>query len=181
MNTKKVCLGLASMLSMICAPALACGGDGYQGSYGNGFGNMSMQQNYGQRNRHHRRHYRQWQQRQLSQNDPYYNYWNQNPAQYQGFLQSQQNLPGLVSQGVITPQEQALLAQQMAAYQQQMNGGYGNPYAQNPFGYTSYPGGNGAVGNFINGIAGNGGNPFINAAIPGLLQRLAGYWGGQTY
>ncbi len=197
MNIKKVCLGLALMLPMICAPAaLACGDDNYQGSYGNNGGNggwrnqqASVQQNYGGRNgsgNWQRKMQRRmaWQQRQLAANDPNYNYWQQNPSQYQSLWQSQQN-PNLVNQGVISPQEQALLNAQMQAYQQQMNGNvnpygsYNDPYAaQNPYGYTNYSGG--TAGNALNGLSGNGmSSPFISAAMPGILQRLAGYFGNQ--
>jgi hypothetical protein len=194
MNIKKVCIGLALMLPMICAPdalAQSCGGNNYNGpgnwqssqGYGNGMrGNgmrgNSMQSNNWQRKMQRKMARRAWKQRQLAMNDPNYNYWNQNPGQFQSLWRSQQDMGDLLNGGIISPQEKAMLEAQLAASQ---NGGaiipaggiYNDPY--NPYGYVSAN--NGMLGNLGAGL-GNGGNPFINAAMPALLQRLQGYWGG---
>lgn len=197
MNVKKICLSLALLLPMVCAPAaLACGDDdGYQSNYGNNGrrGGWQNQSGYnGQdRSRWQRKMARKmaWKQRQLASNDPYYRYWSQNPSQYQSLWRSQQELNNLLGQGVISPQEKMLLEQQIAAYQGQINNnpylngsGYADPYApQYPYGYSNYQGT--VTGNLVNGLTGNGlngnGNPFISASVPGLLQKLASYWNGQ--
>lgn len=200
MNIKKVCIGLALMLPMVVAPeafAQSCGqSNNWQGSFNqNGFGqNAGYGQNgYGQGNWRHGKHRnkmqrkmqrRMWQQRQLSQNDPNYGYWNAHPNEYQSLWRSQAEMDSLLGGGIISPQEKAMLEAQFAAYGQPANLGnlgingqipYGQvPFGQDPYAYANYPAtNNGILGNLLNG--GNS-NPYVNGAMPGLLQRLAGYW-----
>jgi len=84
----------------------------------------------------------------------YTGYWSQNSQQHEVFRRAGQQLDQLQAQGLISPQEHAMLEAQMqldhAAYD-------GQPLPQG-FGYNSA-------------------NPFVNPAVPGILQRLAGTWG----
>ncbi|MBX9770133.1 MAG: hypothetical protein K2X29_02110 [Candidatus Obscuribacterales bacterium] len=84
----------------------------------------------------------------------YTGYWNQNQQQHEVLRRAGQQLDQLQAQGLISPQEHAMLETQMqldhAAYD-------GQPLPQG-FGYSSA-------------------NPFVNPAVPGVLQRLAGTWG----
>lgn len=202
MNTKKVCVGLALMLSMIVAPeafAQNCGQSGnWQSSYQNGYGQNAEfgQDGYGQNSwrnggKHRRKMQRKmqrrmWQQRQLSANDPNYNYWNSHANEYQSLWRSQAEMDSLLGGGIISPQEKAMLEAQLASYGQQGNLGINGQvpfgqapfgqvaYGQDPYAYANYPqANNGILGNLLNG--GNS-NPYVNGAMPGLLQRLAGYW-----
>ena len=194
MNIKKVCIGLALMLPMIVAPeafAQSCGqSNNWQSRYQNDYGQNAGygQSGYGQDNWRGRKHRqkmqrkmqrRMWQQRQLSQSDPYYNYWNSHPNEYQSLWRSQAEMDSLLGGGIISPQEKAMLDAQLAAYGQQGNLGINSqlPYGQTSYGqdpYAYYPASNnGILGNLL---AGGNSTPYINGAVPGLLQRLAGYW-----
>ena len=193
MNIKKVFVAFALLVPLILAPSAIAQGCGQA----NGWQQNSWQQqhHYGKQQRKLQRKMQkrmaaQWQQRQLASNDPNYSYWRQNPSEYQSLWRSQQELDALIKNGVISANDKALLEAQMAAYalQQQnqyanainYNNGYG--YGQNvdysrqsPYNYNNQNGG--LLNNLLGGTTGNASTPYVNSALPGILQRLASYWG----
>ncbi len=84
----------------------------------------------------------------------YLNYWNQNPQQHQMLRRSEQEAHELLQQGIITPQEHAILDAQWQADHAAFDG---RPLPQNfNYGFQS---------------------PYVNPSVPSILQKLRANWG----
>ncbi len=83
----------------------------------------------------------------------YVNYWNKNPQQHQVLRRSEQEAHELLRQGIITPQEHAILDAQWQADHAAYDG---RQLPQNfNYGFQS---------------------PYVNPSVPGILQKLGAYW-----
>lgn len=85
----------------------------------------------------------------------YTNYWNQHSNEHAALLRAEREADQLAAQGLITQQEHALLDAQLQADHAAFDG----QSLPNGFGY-----------NFQS-------SPYVNPAVPGILQRLANTWG----
>ncbi|MBX9685690.1 MAG: hypothetical protein K2X27_03245 [Candidatus Obscuribacterales bacterium] len=108
--------------------------------------------------RHHGLSRRKWQSTWLTPNNPNYgyyqtynSYWQQHPQDHMALEQAEQKYHQLVAQGVLTPQEHASLDAQLQAQHARSDA------LQNNF--NTY------------------GNPYINQQMPGIINKLRGYFG----
>ncbi len=85
----------------------------------------------------------------------YTNYWNQHSQEHTALRRAEREADQLAAQGLITPQEHALLHAQWQAD----HAAYDGRALPNNFGY-----------NFQS-------SPYVNPAVPGILQRLTNTWG----
>lgn len=100
-----------------------------------------------------------WQSTWVNQANPNYGYyqtynqyWQQHPQEHRALEQAEQKYHQLVAQGVLTPQEHALLDAQLQAQHSQADSRLQTNF--NSYGY-----------------------PYVNQQIPGIVNKLRGYFG----